>query len=260
MTEQEFAGRIALVTGAGSGIGRASAQALASRGAVVVVADVNDAGGAETVGLIEGSGGRAEYVHADVTSPDEVAALVRGIVGRHGRLDIAHNNAGVSGESQRIAEMDVDNWRLMIDGNLTSVFLCLRHELEVMSAQGSGVVVNTASVSSHTGQATLGAYGAAKHGVAGLTKAAAIEHAGQGIRVNAVAPGFTRTAMIEQEMADNPAWAQSALDAVPLGRGAHPDEIAEAVVWLCSDRSSFMVGQIMYVDGGVTVGRKVKAT
>ena len=258
MIEQEFAGQVALVTGAGSGIGRASAVAFAARGATVVVADINEAGGAATVAMIEEAGGRAEFARADLTDADHVAALVQGIVDRHGRLDLAHNNAGVSGRSQRIAEMDLDNWRQIIDGNLTSVFLCLRYELPVMSARGGGAIVNTASVSSQTGQATLGAYGAAKHGVVGLTKAAAIEHAGQGIRINAVAPGFTRTAMMEQEMADNPVWAAAALDAVPLGRGAQPEEIAEAVVWLCSDRASFVVGQTLFVDGGVTVGRKVR--
>src|SRR5579859_1673312 len=142
MPEQEFAGQVALVTGAGSGIGRASALAFAARGAMVVVADLNEAGGTATVALIEQAGGQAEFVRVDLTDPDQVAALVQGIVDRHGRLDLAHNNAGVSGRSQRIAEMDLDNWRLIIDGNLTSVFLCLRHELAVMSAQGSGAIVN----------------------------------------------------------------------------------------------------------------------
>ncbi|QWF21276.1 SDR family oxidoreductase [Nocardioides sp. LMS-CY] len=259
MTEQEFAGRVALVTGAASGIGRASALALAAEGASVMVADLNAAGAAETVALIEAAGGLADSVEADVTDERAVAAMVAATVDRFGGLDIAHNNAGASGRSTRITETDLDNWNLIIGANLTSVFLCLREELRIMSAQGSGVIVNTASVSSRTGQATLAAYGAAKHGVSGLTKAAAMEHAGQGIRINAVAPGFTRTPMIEQEMAENPVWATSALDAIPLGRGARPEEIADVVVWLCSRRSSFVVGQTIYSDGGVTVGRKVRA-
>lgn len=257
MTEPEFAGKVALVTGAASGIGRASALALAAEGASVMVADLNAAGAAETVALIEAAGGTADSVEADVTDETAVAAMVARTVERFGGLDIAHNNAGVAGTSTRVVETELDNWNRVIAGNLTSVFLCLREELRIMSAQGSGVIVNTASVSSRTGQATLSAYGAAKHGVSGLTKAAAMEHADEGIRINAVAPGFTRTAMIEQEMAENPTWANAALDAIPLGRGAQPAEIADVVVWLCSRRSSFVVGQTIYSDGGVTVGRRV---
>lgn len=258
MTEREFAGKVALVTGAASGIGRASALALAAEGASVMVADLNPAGAAGTVALIEAAGGVADSVEADVTDEAAVAAMVARTVERFGGLDIAHNNAGVAGSSTLVVETELDNWNRVIAGNLTSVFLCLREELRVMSAQGSGVIVNTASVSSRTGQATLAAYGAAKHGVSGLTKAAAMEHAGEGIRINAVAPGFTRTAMIEQEIAENPDWASSALGAIPLGRGAQPSEIADVVVWLCSHRSSFVVGQTIYTDGGVTVGRKVR--
>lgn len=256
MSDRDMAGRIALVTGAASGIGRASALTFARRGATVVAADLNGAGADETIALIADAGGTGGAQRVDVADEDQVRDLVNGIVERHGRLDFALNNAGISGASGPIAGMHKADWDRTIAVNLTSVFLCLRYELEVMSRQGFGAVVNTASVAGITGNATLGAYAAAKAGVVGLTKVAAIEQAPYGIRVNAVAPGFTVTGMTEKSMADNPEWARAALAAEPVGRAADPDEIAEAAVWLCSDAASYVVGHVLVVDGGITVGRR----
>ncbi|MDV6014766.1 SDR family oxidoreductase [Haloechinothrix sp. LS1_15] len=251
-----MAGRVALVTGAGSGIGRASALAVARRGALVIAADIDAQAATGTADLVSDAGGTAEARHADVSDEDDVRSLIRGVAERHGRLDCAFNNAGVSGSGTPVSAMRKQDWDRTIAVNLTSVFLCLRYELEVMSAQGYGAVVNTASVAGITGNAGLGDYAASKAGVVGLTKVAAIEQAPYGIRVNAVAPGFTVTGMTQQSMRDNPEWARAALAAEPVGRAATPEEVAEAAVWLCSDAASYVVGHVLVVDGGLTVGRR----
>ncbi|MQA07895.1 MAG: SDR family oxidoreductase [Pseudonocardiaceae bacterium] len=256
MSEDDMAGRVALVTGAASGIGRASALAFARRGATVIAADLNRDGAHETVARIAEAGGTGEALRVDVADEDQVRGLVTGIAERHDRLDFALNNAGISGTAGPVAGMHKADWDTTIAVNLTSVFLCLRQELELMSRQGFGAVVNTASVAGITGNATLGAYAASKAGVVGLTKVAAIEQAPYGIRVNAVAPVFTVTGMTEKSMADNPEWARAALAAEPVGRAASPEEIAEAAVWLCSDAASYVVGHVLVVDGGITVGRR----
>lgn len=249
----DFNGRVALVTGAASGIGLASALAFARCGATVVAADVV-ANGEEALSVVREDGCRVEYVHADVADEQQVQELVHGAVERHGRLDFAHNNAGISGTPGPVKSMRTADWNQVLAGNLTSVFLCLRTELEVMSQQGYGAVVNTASVAGITASASLGAYTASKAGVVGLTKVTAIEQAPYGIRVNAVAPGFTWTGMTEAAMVDNPQWARAAVGAEPVGRGAQPEEVAGAVVWLCSDAASYVVGHVLVVDGGLTVG------
>ncbi|MGH3449230.1 MAG: SDR family NAD(P)-dependent oxidoreductase [Haloechinothrix sp.] len=256
MDGQEMSDRVALVTGAASGIGRASALGFARRGATAVVVDINVDGAEETVALIEKEGGSAEAQRVDVSDENEVRDLVNGIAQRYGRLDFAHNNAGISGATGPLASMHKQDWDRTIAVNLTSVFLCLRYELDVMSHQRFGAVVNTASVAGITGNASLGAYAASKAGVVGLTKVAAIEQAPYGIRVNAVAPGFTMTGMTRESMVDNPDWAAAALAAEPVGRAATAEEIAEAAVWLCSDAASYVVGHVLVVDGGITVGRR----
>ncbi|MGH3520830.1 MAG: SDR family NAD(P)-dependent oxidoreductase, partial [Haloechinothrix sp.] len=256
MDGHEMCGRVALVTGAASGIGRASALGFARRGATVVVADIDSDGAEETVALIDKESGTAQARRADVSDECDVRDLISGIIERHGRLDFAHNNAGISGAAGPVASMAKADWDRTIAVNLTSVFLCLRYELEVMARQGFGSVVNTASVAGITGNASLGAYAASKAGVMGLTKVAAIEHAPYGIRINAVAPGFTLTGMTKESIVDNPGWAAAALSAEPVGRAATPEEIAEAAVWLCSDAASYVVGHVLVVDGGITVGRR----
>ncbi|WP_219414438.1 SDR family NAD(P)-dependent oxidoreductase [Pseudonocardia nigra] len=256
MTGQDMTGRVALVTGAASGIGRASALAFARRGATVVLADIDAAGAEATADHITRDGGTAQGHRVDVAEESDVRQLIATIADRYGRLDFAHNNAGISGAAGPINAMAKADWDRTIAVNLTSVFLCLRYELELMARQGFGSIVNTASVAGITGNATLGAYAASKAGVVGLTKVAAIEHAPAGIRVNAIAPGFTLTGMTRQSMAENPEWARAALAAEPVGRASEPEEIADAAVWLCSDAASYVVGHVLVVDGGITVGRR----
>lgn len=253
MTVHHFAGEVVLVTGAASGIGRASALAFAGCGATVVVADRDDEGAAATVELIAAGGGRAEARAVDVGDEHSVAGLIDGIVADHGRLDVAHNNAGIAGPTAPIADTATAAWRQVIEVNLGGVFFCLRAELAVMRRQGRGRIVNTASIAGITGPVDLGAYAASKAGVIALTKVAALEHAADGIRVNAVAPGFVHTPMTAA--GEDPDWAAAALAAVPAGRGAEPGEIADAVVWLASPAADFLVGHVLVMDGGLTVGR-----
>jgi NAD(P)-dependent dehydrogenase (short-subunit alcohol dehydrogenase family) len=245
-----FDDKIALVTGAGSGIGRASAIAFASRGARVVVADVNADGGNATVKEIAAAGGEAIFVQANVTRSDEVAALVASAVDQYGRLDYAHNNAGMSGTVAATADVTEHDWDRIVAVNLTSVFLCIKHEVPAMLAGGGGAIVNTASGAGLIGFAGLPGYVATKHGVVGLTKAAALEYAGAGIRINAVCPGNTRTAMLEGYIGGDPKVERMMTNTTPLRRLAAPEEIAAAVVWLCSDEASFVIGTAMPVDGG----------
>ncbi|HZJ28289.1 MAG TPA: glucose 1-dehydrogenase [Acidimicrobiia bacterium] len=244
--------RVALVTGGASGIGRASALAFADVGAQVVVADVDETGGGETVSLIEAAGGEAIFVPTDVTEDAQVEALVAGAVARFGRLDWALNNAGTTGAGGFTADYDVEDWRRTIALNLTSVFLCLRHEIRVMAAAGGGAIVNMASGAGLRGFPGLPAYVASKHGVVGLTRASALEYGSQGVRINAVCPGSTRTPMLEGYMGGDPKIEKMMTRSVPLGRLGRPDEIAAAVVWLCSDAASFVNGHALAADGGAT--------
>jgi NAD(P)-dependent dehydrogenase (short-subunit alcohol dehydrogenase family) len=246
-------GKAALVTGGGSGLGRASAIALARAGATVTVADVNEDGGKETAALVyEEAGGDAEFVRADVTRPDDVAAMVDQAVARLGHLDCALNNAGMTGTSAPTADYELEDWNRAIALNLTGVFLCLKYELPAMLERG-GSIVNMASGAGLVGFPGLPAYVASKHGVVGLTKAAALEYASQGVRINAICPGSTRTPMLEGFMGGDEQVERTMTRAVPLGRLGVPSEIAEAVVWLCSDAASFVVGHALAVDGGSVV-------
>jgi NAD(P)-dependent dehydrogenase (short-subunit alcohol dehydrogenase family) len=243
-------GKAALVTGGGSGLGRASAIALARAGATVTVADVDEHGGKETAALvIEEAGGDADFVRTDVTQPDEVAAMVGRTITRWGHLDCAVNNAGMTGASAPTADYNLDDWHRTIELNLTSVFLCLKCEIPAMLERG-GSIVNMASGAGLVGFPGLPAYVASKHGVVGLTRAAAMENAGQGIRINAICPGSTRTPMLEGFMGGDEQVERMLTRPIPVGRLGRPEEIAEAVVWLCSDAASFVVGHALAVDGG----------
>ncbi|MGQ0803745.1 MAG: glucose 1-dehydrogenase [Actinomycetota bacterium] len=241
-------GKVAVVTGGGSGLGRACAVALGAAGADVMVADVDADGGAETVSLVAGS---AEFAATDVTDPDAVTAMVGRTVERFGRLDAAVNNAGTTGPGAPVADYALEDWNRTLALNLTGVFLCMKHEIPAMIASGDGgAIVNMSSGAGLVGFPGLPAYVASKHGVVGLTRAAALEYVGAGIRVNAVCPGSTRTPMLEAFMGGDPMIEKMMEKAAPIGRLGRPEEIAEAVVWLCSDAASFVVGHALAVDGG----------
>jgi NAD(P)-dependent dehydrogenase (short-subunit alcohol dehydrogenase family) len=244
-------GKSAVVTGAASGIGRASVIALAQAGATVVAADVDDEGGLETVRLVTDGGGDACFVRTDVARADDVESLVAACVARYGRLDCAVNNAGIGGGGSLTHDLSEETWSRVLAVNLTGVWLCLKFEIAQMLSQGGGgAIVNMASVNGLVGGASS-AYVASKHGVVGLTKQAALECAPHGIRVNALCPGFVVTSMTERAMATRPDFAERWLVKHPIGRFGVPDEVAAAVVWLCSDAASFVVGAALPVDGGV---------
>jgi NAD(P)-dependent dehydrogenase (short-subunit alcohol dehydrogenase family) len=248
----ELTGKVAIVTGASAGIGRATASALATAGAKVVVADVDMARGEQVASDINDKGGTAVFIRTDVTDDHSVAALVAETVERFGGLDVAFNNAGIEGTPAPTAECTPENWQRTIAVNLTGVWSCMRHEIPRMLERGGGSTVNMSSVAGLVGFATIPAYTASKHGVAGLTKTAALEYAEQGIGVNAVCPGVIDTEMIDRFTGGQPEAEAAMLATEPVGRLGHPEEIADAVVWLCSDRSSFVTGQAIAVDGGFT--------
>ena len=248
-------GKSALVTGGASGIGRATALAFAREGARVAVADILEDAAQNTVSEIKAMGGQALAIACDVTDDDAVKAMIARAVDAFGGLDCAFNNAGiapyqVNAGGQKIADVAPEAWRRLIDVNLTGVWLCLRHEVAQMRAQGSGgVIINTASILGLVGTATSSAYVAAKHGVVGLTKTAAADHAEDNIRVNAVCPGYIETPMTEETMRRR---GERILARVPMARMGQANEIAEAVVWLCSPKASFVTGVSWAVDGGYT--------
>lgn len=245
-----LSGRVALVTGGASGIGRASATAFAAAGAVVAVADVDSALGAETVKEIEARGGTARFFGVDVTDAGEVAKLVSGVVDAFGALHCAHNNAGVTGAAAALDEYPDEEWDRVMNINLRSVFFCMKHEVAQMLRQGGGAIVNTASGAGLVGFPSLPAYVASKHGVVGLTKSAGVEYARRGIRVNAVCPGSTRTPMLEGFMGGDAKIEKMLVVGQPIARLGTPDEVAAAAVWLCTDEASFVVATAMPVDGG----------
>jgi NAD(P)-dependent dehydrogenase (short-subunit alcohol dehydrogenase family) len=243
-------GKVALVTGGASGIGRATALTFAREGAKLVIADMNADGGQQTVHLITEKGGEAIFVRTDVSQAVEVQALISTAVETYGRLDCAHNNAGIAGGVRALtAEYPEERWHQVIAVNLTGVWLCMKYEIPQMLHQGGGTIVNTASAAGLVGTRGTSAYVASKHGVVGLTKTAALEYAQQGIRVNCVCPGVIQTPMTARGLSDPERQAQI-VARHPLGRVGTPGEIAEAVVWLCSDAASFVTGHTMTVDGG----------
>ncbi|MCB1014292.1 MAG: SDR family oxidoreductase [Acidimicrobiales bacterium] len=243
-------GEVALVTGGGGGIGRATAVLFAAEGARVVVVDVDADGLAGTVAEVEAAGGEGVAVTADVTDEAQVEAAVAAAVDRFGRLDCAHNNAGTSGTPSPFTDLSREDWDRVVTLNLTGVFLGMKHELRVMAPAGRGAIVNTSSGAGIIGFPSLPHYVASKHGVLGLTKTAAQEFARSGIRVNAVCPGTTDTPMMQAFIGGDPGVEQMMRRTVPTGEMGRPDQIAEAVVWLCSDRASFVNGETMLVDGG----------
>jgi len=243
-------GKAALVTGGASGIGRACALVLAREGARVMVSDLDAAEGEMTAAVIREAGGAAEFQHADVSSESDVVELVGAAVTRFGRLDCAVNNAGITGQGGAVQDLSLEDWNRTLSVNLTGVFLCMKHELPVMQRQGAGAIVNMASGAGVLAVPGLSPYCASKHAVLGLTKTAAVENAKTGVRINAVCPGSTDTPMLRQAMSVSPQLEKMILSSMPGGRLGTPEEIAEAAVFLCSDRASFVTGESMLVDGG----------
>ena len=245
-------GRVALVTGGSSGIGRTTALALAGEGARVVVAARRVAEGTETVELVQAEGGEATFVRTDVTSDEQVKALVATTVEVYGRLDCAFNNAAVVGEKELIHEYPEDSWNEVIRTNLTGVWLCLKYEIGQMLEQGDGgAIVNIASLAGLRSAGGLSAYVAAKHGVVGLTKTAAREYGAHDIRVNVLCPGWVQTPMLDRRLEQEPDLLDRVSGMAALGRVADAKEIADAVVWLCSEASSYVTGNSLIIDGGV---------
>ena len=244
----DLASQVAVVTGGGSGIGRATALLLAERGASVLVADIDGANAEKVAAEI---GGAAMSLPVDVTQVDQVEAMVQQAVSSYGGLHIAINNAGTSGQFGATADVDPDEWRRVIDLNLNGVFLCMRAEIPAILAAGGGAIVNTSSGAGLMGFAGLPAYVASKHGVIGLTRAAALEYSAKGIRVNCVCPGTVRTPMLEAFTGDE-STLQAMGRAMPIKRLATPEEIAEAMVWLVSPAASYVTGHALAVDGGAS--------
>jgi len=250
----DFEDRVVLVSGAGSGIGREAARAFAARGALVYCAGLHEGNLGETHDLIVQAGGKARTAKADVAEERDVSALIARIAEEAGRLDIAFNNAGITGGAHRVEDYPSADFENVLRVNLTSVFVGMKYQLPLMKRGGGGAICNTASVAALTGPGGMCAYAASKHGVLGLTRVAAMENAAHHVRINALAPGWTETPMVVANSAQNPAFAKLARAAIPAKRGGEASEVAAAAVWLCSPDASYVIGQMLVVDGGMTIG------
>ena len=247
-TENQFTGKVALVTGASSGIGKATALQYAREGAKVVVSDINEPEGNEVVEIITSNGGEALFVKADVANPEDCEHMVSKAAAAYGRLDIAFNNAGIGGETNPIGDMSIEAWNKVIAVNLSSVFYCMKYQIQQMLQNGGGAIINNSSILGQVGFANSAAYVAAKHGVVGLTKNGGLEYAAKGIRVNAVGPAFIKTPLLtDAGMNEDTFHILAGLH--PIGRLGKPEEVAELVVWLSSDKASFVTGAYYAVDG-----------
>ena len=244
-----FEGKVSLVTGGGSGIGQAACHLYAREGAKVVVSDIDEKGGNETVEAIRGMNGDAIFVRADVSKPEECEAMVTATLEQYGRLDIAFNNAGIGGESALTADYSIEGWQNVITINLSGVFYCMKYEIPAMLNSGGGAIVNMASILGQVSFENSSAYVAAKHGVVGLTKNAAVEYAKQGLRINSVGPAFIRTPLIAG-IEKNEQARDLLISLHPLGRLGESQEVAEMVIWLSSEKASFVTGAYYPIDGG----------
>jgi NAD(P)-dependent dehydrogenase (short-subunit alcohol dehydrogenase family) len=249
----KLAGKVAFVTGAANGIGRAAALAFAREGASVVATDISEQGNQETARMVEELGGRALAVRCDVTRVEDVKAALDKAVEAFGRLDVAFNNAGSEQPVTGTADLTEDEWDRVVSINLRSVFLCMKYQVPLMLKHGGGSIVNTSSGAGVKGFAGQAAYSAAKHGVIGLTKAAALDYAKFNIRVNAVCPGIIDTPMMQRFTEGTSEGRERVIAQEPVGRMGTPEEIAEAVLWLCSDTAGFVIGHALVIDGGQTV-------
>ncbi|MBK8905653.1 MAG: SDR family oxidoreductase [Anaerolineaceae bacterium] len=249
---QQLNGKIALITGGGSGIGRETAVLFAQHGATIAIADLDPDGGQETVQMIRDAGGTAVFIQTDVSQAAQVENMVNVVVAEYGRLDIAFNNAGIEGAPVRTIDVTEAEFDQIMAVNAKGVWLCLKYEIPQMLLQGGGTIINTASVAGLIGAHSMPAYAASKHAVVGLTRTAAVEYARKGIRVNAVCPAIIRTPMVERAIAQLPKLEQGAIMNNPSRRLGDPHEVAQAVLWLASDASSFTTGATLTVDGGLT--------
>lgn len=246
--ETTFKNKVAIVTGGSFGIGRATAVAFAKKGTKVVIADCVE--GSEALNTIKALGGEAIFIQCDVSKTEDVKAMIEKTIATFGRLDYAFNNAGIEGSNGTTQECTEENWDKTIGINLKGIWLCMKYEIPEILKQGKGVIINCASIAGLVGYIGLPAYVASKHGIIGLTKTSALEYAKQGIRVNAVCPGAIKTPMIDRITGNKKEVEEQFAGLEPIGRLGQPEEVANAVLWLCSDEASFVTGHAMAVDGG----------